>query len=494
MTDDRQAITDEADDAGGVAVLDAAEPNVTTPEMDSADVQHLSEHPDAAVVAAAVIEAEPHDAARVLSALTAERAAEVAPLMDAGQVARAMVEMDPERAAAVVDAMPADAAAAVLSELSPDDRVDILGELGEAKHDELVAGLDAEDRREVMALEQYEPDTAGGIMTTEVTSLYEYLSVGDAIDQLRSLSETLEQMFYVYVIDQRGHLVGVLSMRDMILARPDRILRDIMIGGVRSLPADMDQEEVARLFRRYHYLAMPVVDKQNRLVGLITVDDVVDVLQEETTEDVHKLFGAGAEEKLSSPWHYSFKKRVWWLIVNLGTAFMAAAVVAGFSDTIESLPILAAFMPIVAGMGGNASAQAMAVTVRGLSLGEVDRKLLRHVLKRESIVGLLTGIVTGIITGVIAFFYSLNAVRDADVVVNNPAYNGVVLGTLVCLALIINLGLACASGAGIPFLMKRLGFDPAQSATILATTVTDVVGFFALLGLAAGALHFFGLV
>ena len=462
----------------------------------SESVIDLSEVADPAVVAAAVGGVEPPDAARLLAGLSPEQAAEVAPLLDVGHAAQAMMEMEPERAANVIHAMEAGAATAVLSEMDPDDRVDILDELGEEKHDELVAGLDAEDRDEVRRLEQYEPDTAGGIMTTEVTKLYEYLSIGDAIEQLRSLSETLEQMFYVYVIDRRGHLVGVLSMRDMILARPERILRDIMIPNVRALPADMDQEEVARLFRRYHYLAMPVVDERHRLVGLVTVDDVVDVLQEETTEDVQKLFGAGAEEKLSSPWHYSFKKRVWWLIVNLGTAFLAAAVVAGFSGTIESLPILAAFMPIVAGMGGNASAQAMAVAVRGLSLGEVDRKLLRHVIKREAIVGLLTGVVTGLITGLIAFFYSLSVShRQVDAAsANAPVYNALVLGVLVCLALIINLGLACFSGAGIPFLMKRLGFDPAQSATIFATTVTDVAGFFALLGLAAGALHWFGLV
>ena len=457
-------------------------------ERTSESVLSVAEVEDPAAVAAAVGEVEPHDAARLLSELTPERAgSEVATLLEAEHAAQIFTEMDPEHAAEVLDAMPVAKASAVLAEMDPDDRVDILDEFDVEKHDQLVAQLDAEDREEVRTLEQYEPDTAGGIMTTQVTSLYEHLTVQDAIDQLRRLSEELEQMFYVYVIDRRGHLVGVLSMRDMILARPDRRLHDIMIPNVRALPADMDQEEVAELFRRYHYLAMPVVDHQHRLIGLITVDDVVDVLQEETTEDVHKLFGAGAEEKLTSPWHYSFRKRVGWLIVNLVTAFAAASVVAAFSGTIEKLPILAVFMPIIAGMGGNASAQAMAVAVRGLSIGKVDNRLLRHVLVRESLCGLLTGLTIGLITGIIALVYMQTQQ-------NGSWMKAFGLGLVVFLALLINHTLACITGAGIPFLMKRLGFDPAQSATIFATTITDMVGFLALLGLAAMAAVSFGLI
>ena len=165
--------------------------------------------------------------------------------------------------------------------------------------------MDAEEADEVRELEQYPPDTAGGIMTTEVTALPEDLTVEQAIAELRRLNEELEQMFYVYVVDARGHLVGVLSMRDLILARPERTLAQIMRPNVVSVPATMDQEEVARMMRKYNYLAMPVVDDRNRLVGLITVDDVVDVMEEEATEDVQKMFGAGPEERLSSPWTYS---------------------------------------------------------------------------------------------------------------------------------------------------------------------------------------------
>ena len=456
-------------------------------EHRSIDVDSLTDIEAPAELAEALATVDAHSAAIVIDRVDRELAGQALDLVTAERAAEIVAEMEPANAAEVLAQMSTADAAGVLGEMDPDDRVDVLDEIDEARHDELVAGLDAEDQEEVRRLEQYPPDSAGGIMTTEVTSLYEYLSVQDAIESLRRLNEQLEQMFYVYVVDGRGHLVGVLSMRDLILAMPDRILRDLMIPNVRAVPATEDQEAVAQLFRRFNYLAMPVVDDKHRLIGLITIDDIVDVLQEETTEDVHKLFGAGAEERLDSPWFFSFQKRVGWLGVNLITAFAAAAVVAAFSGTIEALPILAVFMPIIAGMGGNASAQAMAVAVRGISVGKVDSRLLRHVIVREFWCGLLTGIVMGLLTGLIAAVYS--TIQPDRSLLQAAGLAGVVFA-----ALLINHTLACVTGAGIPFLMKRLGFDPAQSATILATTVTDVIGFLALLGLAAFAARTLGVL
>lgn len=479
MSDDRPTISIPPPESGA----GLASPTAQT-------ILDLSQVRDPATVAAAVGEVEPHEAARLLGDLRPHQVGEVVPLLEPAHMARIVAEMDPERAARVLESMPAEQATAVLAQMDPDDRVDILDELPADKHDELVAGLDAEDQAEVLLLEQYAPDSAGGIMTPDVTFLYQHLTVANAVETLRKLHQELEQMFYVYVIDGRRHLRGVLSMRDLILARPEQRLREIMIprDRVRALPADMDQEEVAGLFRKYHYLAMPVVDKQDRLIGLVTVDDIVDVLQEETTEDVQKMFGAGAEEKLTSPWFYSFRMRIGWLVVNLATAFAAAAVVAAFAGTIEKLPVLAVFMPIIAGMGGNASAQAMAVAVRGLSTGRVDRKLLKHVIVREFWCGLLSGLVIGTITAIIAFLYYRTRPEGGS------ATQAMGLGLIVFVALLINHTGASVTGAGVPFVMKRLGFDPAQSATIFATTITDVVGFFALLGLAALTAVKFGLL
>ncbi len=421
------------------------------------------------------------DAAVMFAGLSAEQAAGVAEILDPETAARIVSEMPAESAAQLVSQMDRPEASLVLGEMDPDDRVDVLEYVEQKAYDELVESLTTDEQAEVRELEQYAPDSAGGIMTTQVTALYEYISVGDAIEMLRRLHDELEQMFYVYVIDSRGHLVGVLSMRDLILNKPATILRDVMIQGVRAVPVAMDQEEVARFMRKYRYLAAPVVDVQNRLIGLITADDVADVIQEEATEDVQKLFGAGAEERLTSTWQLSFSKRVWWLVVNLGTAFMAASVVGIFEGTITKIAILAAYMPVVAGMGGNASAQAMAVTIRGLAMGQVNGKLLRHVIKRELYVGVLTGLIIGLITASIAIVYhSLVPTKPGEFYVE-PWKLAVVVG----LALMISHTFATTSGAGIPFIMKKLGFDPAQSATIFATTVTDIVGFFALLGLAS---------
>ena len=422
-------------------------------------------------VAAQIEEIPAMEGAAVLEGLTSAQAADVAEYLDPNTAAGILSEMDPAIAASVVNDMEAPEASMVLSAMDPDDRVDVLEYVPAAKHDEIVGEMDAEDEAETRRLEQYPPDTAGGIMTTEVTALYEYLAVEDAIEELRVLNEQLEQMFYVYVIDRRGHLVGVLSMRDLILAKPGTLLRRIMRPNVRSVPVTMDQEQVARIMRQHGFLALPVVDDRNILVGLITVDDVVDVVEEEATEDVQKMFGAGAEERLTSPWQFSFRKRVWWLLVNLGTAFLAASVVGVFAETIEKFVVLAFYMPIIAGMGGNASAQAMAVAVRGIALGQVDRSLLRKVLWRQFLVGLATGVTIGLVTGAVAGL--------------SHHEGGAALAVVVTLALIVNHTLAAVSGAAIPFIMKSLGFDPAQSATIFATTVTDVGGFFSLLGLAS---------
>ena len=411
------------------------------------------------------------DGAVVMEALPSGQAADVAEYLDPRTAGNILSQMDPTLAASVITDMEPPEASMVLEAMDPDDRVDVLEHVSGPLHDRLLAEMPADDAADIRDLGQYPPDSAGGIMTTDVTALPEDLTVGEAISELRRLNEELEQMFYVYVVDRRRHLIGVLSMRDLILARPEKRLHEIMRPNVSSVPATMDQEEVARLFRKYNYLAMPVVDARNRLLGIITVDDVVRVLETEATEDVQKMFGAGAEERLNSPWQFSFKKRVFWLEVNLGTAFLAAAVVGWFKDTIEALPILAAYQTIVSGMGGNAGAQAMAVAIRGIALGQVDRALLKKLFWREFIVGLLTGVTIGATTWAIAVIF-------------HHEHHGIVLGFVICLALVLNHVNACVSGVAIPFVMKWFGFDPAQSATIFATTFTDCGGFFATLGLA----------
>jgi len=419
-------------------------------------------------VAAKIEEIPAQHGATVLQSLSTEHAAEVAEYLDPETASRIMAEMDPTLAASVLTDMEAAEASMVLGAMDPDDAVDVLEHVPRETHDAILKEMAFRDAELVRALEQYAPDTAGGIMTPEVTALSEDLTVQEAIEELRRLSEQLEQMFYVYVIDARRHLVGVLSMRDLILANPDRRLARVMNTHVKSVPTSMDREEVAQLFRKFNYLAMPVVDDRNRLVGLITVDDVVRVLEEESTEDVQKMFGAGPDERLTSHWFFSFRTRTPWLVVNLCTALAAASVVTLFSDTIALVPILAGLQTVVSGMGGNASAQAMAVAVRGIALGEVDAKKIRRVLRNQVLIGLSAGLVIGLLAFLAVLVF----------------YGSVGVATIVGIALLFNLVNACVCGVSIPFLMRRLGFDPAQSASIFATTITDCAGFFATLWLA----------
>jgi magnesium transporter len=416
------------------------------------------------------------EGADILEEMSAESAADVAEILDPNTAANILSEMDPTLAASVLTDMEGPEASVVLTAMDPDDRVDILEHIPRAKQIELLGEMPREDVDEVRRLQQYPPQTAGGIMTTQVTALDESFTVEQAVAELRRLSEENEQMFYVYVVDSRKHLVGVLSMRDLILAKPDRKLNQIMIPNVRAIPATMDQEQVAAFIRKFNYLAVPVVDDRNRLLGIITVDDIVDVLEQEATEDVQKMFGAGAEERLISPWHFSFRKRVWWLEFNLATAFLAAWVVTRFENVISLIPVLAGYQSIVSGMGGNAGAQTLAVAIRGIALGESAGNVIWRVLRKEFLVGLLTGVIVGLTTWACA----------AAGIFGHSLYNGhsILLGFLMFVALVFNHVNACVTGVVIPFAMKRLGFDPAQSATIFATTFTDCGGFFATLWLA----------
>jgi len=433
-------------------------------------------------VADRIEEISPVDGAAVMGNLSVHQAADVAEILDPETAGRILSRMEPAMAASVINDMPTPEASMILAAIDPDDRVDILEHVPEPRHSELMREFTAHDADEVRQLEQYPPDTAGGIMTTQVTSLPEHLTAEEAIAELRRLNEELDQMFYVYVVDRRNHLVGVLSMRDLILSRPERRLYQIMRPNVTSVPATLDQEKVAQVMQRNKYLAMPVVDARNRLLGLITLDDVVDVITEEATEDVQKMFGAGAEERLLSPWHFSFRKRVLWLQVNLGTAFLAATVMMLFDNVIAALPVLAAYQSVVSGMGGNAGAQTLAVAIRGMALGETAPGLLYRVLKRELIVGTLTGIAVGLTTWACASMHIFG-------ILTYGKYSPWVVGMVAFLALLLNHINAGVTGVFIPFLMKRLGFDPAQSATIFATTFTDCGGFFLTLWLAKIILH-----
>ena len=304
-------------------------------------------------------------------------------------------------------------------------------------------------------------------MNPHVFALAEDMTVGEAITALQG-SRDVEMVFYLYIVDARGHLVGVTSLRRLLLVSPETPLKRIMTADPISARVDMDQEEVARLVASYNLLAIPVVDEHNKLAGVITVDDVIDVIKDEATEDLYRLAGVSSDERVFTPAGESLRKRMPWLIVNLATAFLAAAVVSVFQHTIDGWAALAVFMPIAAGMGGNAATQTLTVIIRGLALGELTWSNSRKALAKNLIVGVANGVVTGTIAALVAW-----------------AMNGDIrLGIILGLALVTNLFVAGLVGTLIPLGLKALKVDPALASTVFITTFTDVCGFASFLGLA----------
>lgn len=326
-------------------------------------------------------------------------------------------------------------------------------------------GLQGEELRD---LSEHPEDSAGSVMSPEFVALREGAVVGDALTRLRRLAAVGRGVSYVYVTDDEGRLSGVLLMRDLVLASPATPLHQVMLREVARVYADEDLRAVSDLLQERRLLALPVVDRDEHLLGVILATQLVDELQEEGFEDAQKLFGAGVDEHATSPAGFAVKKRLPWLSVNLATAFLAAAVIGLFDGVIAQLTVLAALLPVVAGQAGNAGAQALAVTLRSLALDGLEPRAARDVLFKEARVGLATGVGTGLLAAAVAVLASGN----------------LALGVVIWSAMVLNLIVAGVAGAGIPLLLERLGQDPAQSANIVLTTVTDVAGFSSFLGLA----------
>jgi magnesium transporter len=309
-------------------------------------------------------------------------------------------------------------------------------------------------------------------MTTAVVTVTTWVTLAGALDSVRQQSEEVEDFFQVYCLDRDGRLAGVLTFQRLVLSRPDAAVADVMEPPVVVATPDQDQEEVARLMARYNVAAVPVVDHVGRLLGQITFDDVIDVVEAETTEDLLRLSGVSAHEELAAPWHRAVRARLPWLYVNTVTAFLAAAVVYLFQDTIAALVLLTVYMPIVAGQGGNAGTQALAVTVRRIALGLIPPGQGGRVIVKEVLVGAANGLAVGLLVGVVA-----------TVVRGTP-----MLGLVVALAMWGNLMIAGLVGSTVPLVLHRLGADPAVSSSVFVTPVTDAFGFLLLLGLASAIL------
>jgi len=381
----------------------------------------------------------------------------------------ALSELGPEVGAALLADRTADEIVKLIQELPSDDAAALIDHLPEEVSSAVLELMQKKPASaDVGELLDYPEKSAGRIMNPKVFALSEDMTASEAISALQS-SRDVEMVFYLYVIDSRRHLVGVVSLRRLLLVPPETPLKRIMTTDLISVRVDVNQEEVARLVASYNLLAIPVVDEENKLVGVITVDDVVDIIKDEATEDVYRLAGVASDDRVFTPPIESLRKRLPWLVVNLGTAFLAASVVKLFEGTIGVVTSLAVFMPVVAGMGGNAATQTLAVIVRGIALGELTWSNTRKALLKEAAVGIGNGVVCGLIGAGLVWLMQ-----------GNP-WLGMILG----LAMVINMFVAATAGTLIPLTLRAARVDPALASSVFITTLTDVFGFLSFLGLGA---------
>ena len=376
-------------------------------------------------------------------------------------------ELGPESGAALLATRSAEEIAKLAQEIPSDDAAALIDYLPEELSAAVLDLMRPKESGVVENLLEYDEQTAGRIMNPHVFALNEDMTVGEAITELQN-NRDVEMVFYLYVVDDRKHLVGVVSLRRLLLVSPETPLKRIMTADLISARVDMDQEEVARQVAAYNLLAIPVTDEENKLVGIITVDDVIDVIKDEATEDIYRLAGVAGDERAFTPAGESLRKRLPWLGINLVTAFLAASVVALFEGQIALLPALAIFMPIVAGMGGNAGTQTLTVIVRGIALGELTWTNSRKALVKETLVGLGNGVALGLVAALIVW----------------GTRGDWVLGFVLGMAMIINMFVAAAAGTLVPLGLRAVNVDPALASSVFITTMTDVFGFFSYLGLA----------
>jgi magnesium transporter len=350
----------------------------------------------------------------------------------------------------------------VVDKMSPDDRARLFDELPAKVVSRLLAQLSPEERNATALLLGYEAGTAGRIMTPEYISLKEHWTIAQALDRIRRLANVSETIYYLYVTDGARRLTGILSLRALVTAQPDQTIGEIMVREVVYVQTDTDQEEVARLIQRYDFLAVPVVDTEQRLVGIITVDDVIDILEEETTEDIYTLGGvqSGTDSYFQTNLLTVARRRVVWLFVLLITNTVTSAVIRSQEEVLQQVVALAAFIPLLIGTGGNVGAQSSTVVIRGLNTDEIGRKTALSVIRRETIAGLLLGIMLGVVVLIWAYVLQGNLVVAVAVGVS-----------LVAIAV-----LASVAGSALPFLFQILGLDPALMSAPFITTAVDVLG------------------
>ena len=392
---------------------------------------------------------------------------------DLAKAAEALSEMGTENAVELLTSLDKDDATRLLQELPSDDAALLISEMPAESREELLETMKLELSTDVQELLGFAEETAGRIMTQDYFALNEDVTISEAITFLQRRSEEFEMAFYLYVIDSRHHLLGVISLRQLLLNPPSTPLKKIMISDVIKVTTGTDQEEVARIVATYNLLAVPVVDEENKLAGIITVDDIIDVIREEATEDIYALAGVNADDRATGSAMNSVKLRLPWIAIALVTSLLGVAIVRLFLHTIQDSILLAVMLPVIVTMGSYAATQTMTVVVRGVGLGEVTWDKGIRVIIKESLVGLLMGVAVGIaVFAIVALWFSWQ------------------LGILVAATMIFSLLIAGVLGTLIPTLLKRFRFDPALASSIFVVTLTDVLTLLFYFGFAAALTKF----
>jgi magnesium transporter len=390
-------------------------------------------------------------------------------LVAIGRAGRTLRELPEALLGDFLDQLDDDRLILIISRLPPDDAYHLLNAIPEVRRQSIVESVPLPHRAELERILRYPPGTAGALMTTRVVALKEGTTADATINEMRRLGDDIEEASYLYVVDTGGRLRGVVPLRRLLAAPPEQVLGELMIEDPIAISAQADQEEAAKLVSKYNLLSLPVIDEgDRRLLGVITVDDVIEVIHEEATEDMYHLAGLSDDERVFTPFQLSVNRRTPWMLVNLATAFLAAAVVGLFQESIAQVVALAVFMPVVAGMGGNMGNQTLTVITRGLALGELQFSSALRAITKQVGVGLAVGGVAGLTAGIIAYFW----------------VGSTVLGLVVFSAMIANMAIAALMGAAIPLALKASGQDPALGGSVMVTAFTDIFGFLCFLGLA----------
>lgn len=393
--------------------------------------------------------------------------------LESEEVAEIMQELNEKDQSALIESLGIDEASSVLNHMSSDDVADLLGNMEATNVDALLTTMQSEEAEKVIELLRYPEDSAGGIMTSDFVWFKEHFTVEEAMNKLRTFAKIVESIYYLYVLNEEKHLVGVLSIRDLLVSDPKQHIREIMYERVISVDALTDQEVVARIMRHYDFLALPVVNEKQNLIGIVTIDDAIDVVVEEAQEDISRLSAAGGQTTMQTSALQSAMKRLPWLILLLFIGMISGTIISQFEDTLDTFVALTFFMPMIAGMTGNTGTQSLAVIIQALARGEVQGQVVFKWIKREAGVGVIIGSICGALISMLGLWWQ-----------GDPT-----LGLVVGISLFATLIIGTLAGTVVPIILHFTKVDPTVASGPLITTINDILSLLIYFSIATMFLH-----